>query len=544
MAARPSPPDPPSLVQHLYDAGAVRRDAPRWRRELLRLLAEAGASNAAYVIPHVLPLIGDDDRGVADAASSAVAGILARLSPANLASLDSIFRGSAGDFDALRRGWCWFSPASLQHQLESGRFPPALLGLASMHRSGYVREQAVRRLAERSDGSEIPYLLIRLNDWVPAVREAAHVVLRERLHHGYARHVVRSLTLVNRLAECRRDDHSSFVASVLDRLREPEARPALLEGLSSTEREVRRTCFRLMIEATDISLPKYISRTIRHVDPIIRVWAAQAARARLDDEDYLGLIPIMAGDRFMPIRREALVGLAEKYPDRSRPALMASLLDSHASIREVGRHYLEKSGIFDAPSFYRDCVGSGRPEILPQSIAGLGETGTREDAALVGSWVAHPATKVRQAAIKALGRLDGDSRVDDLLRALEDDRPCVGRVAREALRGRLRLVAGGRLWELFERDRRPHVRRHVLALLAGLGKWARLPYLILACRDDEPAVTAQARALVRLWNAHFNRSFVTPSSDDLRLAAAALDASRAALDPDDEKLLRFHLNGW
>lgn len=511
---------------------------------MLRLLGEIESSATAPVLPHLLALFDSEDRRVTDAASRAIVGILNRLTPAELAGLDPILRGGSSDFAPHQWGWYRLSSEALDRQLASGRFPLALLGLATMHPSGYVREAALQRLAESNDGSEVPYLLIRINDWVYPVREAARIALQARLHPDYARHFVRSLLLVNRLADCGRYDHTEFVAAVLDRLRAPEARPALLEGLSSTDRAVRRACFRLAIEAADIPLPDFLQRALRDDDTIVRLWAARTARSRLGLVDYLGLVPAMRGDRFMPVRREALGGLVEKSPARSGSALRASLLDPHVSVREVACYYLERSEVFDARSYYRGVIGSGNPEVLPQAIAGLGETGMREDARIVEPWLTHPAAPFRRAAVRALGKLDGDSHVGELLRALNDDRSSVSRLAKEALRVRLHLVAGDRLWEVFEQSRGLHVRCHALALMAWLGKWEGLPYLILACADDAPEIVARAQGHIRDWIGRFNRSFATPSSEGLRRAGDALEASGSALDLETVKLIRFYLKGW
>lgn len=539
-----SSPRPRSLVQRLYDPSVVERSAPRWPDALLRLLGEVATSGTAAVVPHVLMLIDDEDRRVAEASTGTIAGILTRISPARLLALDSILRGGASYPAPRRSTWNRLSPKRLDRQPAFGGFAPDLLGLASMHPSGYVREAALKRLAERDDGTEIPYLLVRANDWVAPVREAALAALRARLRPGYARHLVRSLPLVARLADCSRYDHAPLVADILGRLRDAESRPALLEGLSSADRAVRRACFRLAIEAVDLPLPEFLGGILRKDDPTLRLWAARTAAARLAVEDFLELVPVMRRDRFMPVRREALLGLVERSPDPAGPALRAALLDPNASIREVARHYLGKSGGFDARAYYREAVRSGTPDALPPALAGLGETGSGEDAESVVPWLNYPGTKIRRVAVRALGRLDGDARVGDLLRALEDERSSVGRAAREALRGRVHLVAGDRLWGVFVRARRPHVRRHVLPLLAGLGKWESLPYLIAACSADEPEVASRAQGYLGDWIGRFNRSFVKPSPEDVRRAETALEASGPALAPETVKVLQFHLKGW
>ncbi len=225
---------------------------------------------------------------------------------------------------------------------------------------------------------------------------------------------------------------------------------------------------------------------------------------------------------------------------------MSSLLDPHISVREVAHHYLRKVGGFDLAEFYRSGLRSfaDDPARLAVTIAGLGETGVREDAGLVLPFLTHPASKVRRSAVRALARLDGDSRVGEFLSALEDDRASVSRQAREVLRVRLPLVAGWRLWEMFERDQRPHVRRNALSLISNLGKWARLPYLICACSDGDPEIAARALLSLRDWITQFNRSFARPSPEDIRLALEALEKSRSVLIPNILVLLEFHLKGW
>ena len=515
-----------------------------WSGELLALFASIRDLGAADVLPQVITWIDDDDKTVAAAASEAVAGVLARLPIGDLASLDSILRGSWTNDGSRGRVWTQIDPESLDRWLASGCSRAVHLNLVSMHPSGYVRQAAVRRLAERDDGSEVPYLLLRLNDWVSPVREAAQFAIQKRLHPGYAPHLIHALPLVNRLQDCRRYDHTSFIAAVADVLRAPAARPALLEGLDSVDRSVRRTCFGLAVEGADIPQGEFLRSLVRHADSTLRLWAMRIARSKFDVVDYLDLIRALMSDRFIPVRREALVGLVERCPDLAVPVLMDSLLDAHVSIREVARYYLKKFEGFDARSFYRDEIHSGSPERLPQAIVGLGETGIRADAGLVVQWLTHRLTKVRRAAVKALGQLDGDGHSDELLRALGDERSAVCRAAMGCLRSVIRLVAVDHLWEIFERTGHSHGRRHALTLLAGSGKWAGLPYLIRACRDHDTAIAALARGHLRDWLTHFNRTFARPSVAELQLARAALEASTPTLGPDFAELLRFHLEGW
>lgn len=48
-----------------------------------------------------------------------------------------------------------------------------LLGIASLNSSGYVREKAVKELARLKNADGLKFILLRLGDWVAAVRKAA-----------------------------------------------------------------------------------------------------------------------------------------------------------------------------------------------------------------------------------------------------------------------------------------------------------------------------------------------------------------------------------
>jgi hypothetical protein len=125
-----------------------------------------------------------------------------------------------------------------------------------------------------------------------------------------------------------------------------------------------------------------------------------------------------------------------------------------------------------------------------------------------------------------------------------DDQPSITHAARDALRCRLDHVSGERLWDIYRGDRRRHVRRDALILLAGLGKWSSLPYLLRACSDDDPRVADKAGELLQVWLGRFNRSFTHPSPEDLRRAVDALESAHPALDPGVLGWLQFSLKGW
>ena len=99
-------------------------------------------------------------------ARSAIRNLFERLPLEQLPALD----------EALRTAWAhvedWYGIKPSVKKLKArGPDDLILLALMSAHRSGYIRAEVLHSLGQDSSGTAIPFLLMRLVDWVEAVRE-------------------------------------------------------------------------------------------------------------------------------------------------------------------------------------------------------------------------------------------------------------------------------------------------------------------------------------------------------------------------------------
>jgi hypothetical protein len=106
----------------------------------------------------------------------------------------------------------------------------AIMAVAASHRNGYVREAAVRGLAESRDGRAVPYLLLRLNDWVNQVRAAAREAIEVFLQPAFASDIIAALPVVSALVRRTRADHASALRQGRGRRAWGSARPAGCSG--------------------------------------------------------------------------------------------------------------------------------------------------------------------------------------------------------------------------------------------------------------------------------------------------------------------------
>jgi HEAT repeat protein len=465
---------------------------------------------------------------VKSAARRAIHRLLVQVSPERLLHLGETIGRSWRCY--ISEAWDRLSPAEVGTLSSEGPSRSSVLGLLSFHHNGYVRHEALRLLSQVHDGSELSYLLIRQNDWVKPISSDARCAVKARLDEGYVPEFMANLPLVLHLLEFSRHDHSDLVRQVVGMLVQPEHDEFLEKAINSDDRAVRRAIVRLALEADGEHRPGIIKHALASSDGVIRLWASKHVRSCFSGEALESILRTLRWDRFMPVRREALIIQSETSPDLGRNVWHHALLDGNASIRELARYYLTKSGEVDFPTVYRRALIEH-----PQSVAalcGLGDTGERSDVAAIRAYLESPLPRLRRAAVRALANLGRESVVADLARYLQDDSPAVVREVSRQLQASPSFIDGDRLCRFVMADNRQQVRDTALRLIFAMGKWRSLPWLIRSAAHSDGQTAEHAQELVETWFTppRCNRIFTKPSLAERQMIIGALDDSRRLID--------------
>ncbi len=495
------------------------------RPQLLKQLADTGEIRA---IPAVICLLFDSSPDVAGAASDCLHDLVSGTTPLEKAFLDARIRSldhwMLSGRDCFRR----ILPANVPKLAKTASSRASVLGLASFHGNGYVRAAALHCLDEINDGTELPFLLIRLNDWVQPVREQALAAVRRRLISERLADFVQNTSLIVRLANCARADHNEVIRWVIDGMADPKNCEILRHVVENTSNSTRRSVFRLALESRSERFEPLVSFGLQSGDPVLRFWAARHARQTFDATALAAILPSLEADRAMPVRREAMMARVEHEPSSARDWLEKGLIDRHASIRELARFHLGKLGLADFADVYRRLLVHGHSNIV--ALAGLAETGSKGDVPTIRPFFVSKFAKERAAAIRALGSLAGDEFAAELLASLPDDAPKVTKAALKGLAGHLDSISPDAVWSVFQHETRRHVRSALFILLSQFGGWGSFPFLIRVTIDSDEKLAERASTEI-LWR--FNRVFTKPT-------AAEIDQMRQALaDTRDRMPDRF-----
>ena len=459
-------------------------------------------------------------RLVTDTDAQAVHSQIEDLSPLDLAALDQKVRTDGSNRYEVDRRWYNLRPSDVGGFAKS-RFAVSLVGLSSFHHSGYVREAAVKELSLQCNGKELPFLLIRLNDWVSQVRDSAANAVRARIEPAYAFHFLENFSLVLRLKSCGRVDHK-FVDDICRLLKQPECKAVLESGMASDNKFIRRTSFQLAAEAEPSARMEIIRKAFADSDVVVRLWVARHFLPELASDELASVVEPMLNDRFMPVRRDALWFVAKKRPDLATQPLRRALLDSHISMRETARQFLDIAGVPDARVFYIEAIQHGGDKNLFAAICGLGETGSAADVKLLETWLISPLTKLRRASVCALGRLDVEGQLEKLVGFLSDEKTSVVREAMKALLSKARYIPLNDLERLLASNAGFYVRRSALTLILRADKWKKIPALLRACADKEIRLAELAARALRDWSSNYNSSFAEPKREDFERIQVAL----------------------
>jgi hypothetical protein len=321
------------------------------------------------VCPHLVGIVLHPEAEVRQAVARFITRSMPLLPPGDLPKFESVLRSIAS--------WRWESSTPTPANLDALGWDVHVLGLYSMHPSGYVREGAVKALAAKCpDG--LQYLLLRTNDWVPAVRALAASAVQSQLTQQNARQWADLLPLVTRLQGRSRADPRWVLDGIERILLAPENNELLIEAMEMPDRRGARAAFLMALKLPPPQRSKPLRRAASSRDPVIRLQAARTIRSWLDCPNRSDFLLQLAKDKSGPVRLEVLYSQVEPpTPDR-REWIESALLDRFGSIREVARFYYKRLPPPNDPgAFYASVLARAnpRPQTTAAATRGLNETG-------------------------------------------------------------------------------------------------------------------------------------------------------------------------
>ncbi|MGG1515460.1 HEAT repeat domain-containing protein [Paenibacillus oryzisoli] len=251
----------------------------------------------------------------------------------------------------------------------------------------------------------------------------------------------------------------------------------------------------------------------------------------------------LINDRYAPIRRITLTTLVEKNQIDAIPELTNSLVDSHISVREVARFYLNSVTKIDFANHYLDYMWGDNTKSLVTAIIALGEVGGPEHVEILAEYASHVDIKIKRAALRGLSLLSCEQFLELFYIALQSDNNGLSVEGYRGLRKKAHLIDSNRLLNVLLKSSEIHVVKYVLRLFAAINKWDQLCCLLSALQMiNEDNIRVEIKAQLRKWISSFNRSVqAKPSSFDVEVVNKLLDRYQQDLSDKVVKNIKFML---
>ncbi|WP_157452062.1 HEAT repeat domain-containing protein [Deinococcus aquatilis] len=370
--------------------------------------------------------------------------------------------------DSSMRGTPRWRPWLEQHA-EGLKSMPGILTALAFSPDGYLREAAVRLLAKNEGPLSTGVLLIRANDWVAPVREAAARALEQRLNGPFISHWAQHLALVDRLEHVERADLRPLVAEARALLRTEVGLDAMRAVLPSADRETRLGVLRVVEGLAEPDRTEWLDVFSRDPHaPLRRRFAQLAALSRL---------PALLADGDVGVRHTALGRLIAATPGDQTPGfLFRALFDTRSGIRSLAQYTLRQRGTDVSAVYLTEDEQQLATSALAGWVAGLSEVGEVGAARRLEPLLAHPNARVRLEALRALGRLSPQNHVEVFESALFRTSPEARTAA--AVLVAAKLITRDRLNLLWGRAPDAGSRRRLLRLAMNLPRFDAVEVLL------------------------------------------------------------------
>ncbi len=507
------------------------------------LMSQIAASAEIEAMPYLLAFATTATPQEAQRAADTAAALLATLNDVELIYIDQNFRRHSWYLPNIagRDAWQDLKPEHLDAIAQRVTRAESLLGFASMHHSGRIREKAVRLLSECNSGAELSFLFLRLNDWVDIIATLAASAIRKRLVPELASVVAGNVAFVQRLTTLGRVDHRSLFNTIVEFLAQPECRPQVEAALHTADTGTRKIIFAILTRTNGERAQQVVLQALMDAASIIRLWAIRKARQDLHGEAQAEAIDLALKDRSSAVRTAAVYALVDTAPEKLVAVLLPMLMAPTPALRSIARFHLAKINNIDLRAFYAGQLSSTRNRDVEIAVLSLGDIANHDDVPLLLKHLHDTRPRISAAAIRGLARIAGDDFVAEFTAVLLSRDGFPAKQAMQALLSRAYLINQELIWGRFQQTGATKPRARMLQLLAHTNKWDALYYIMAARGDGDAVVAALADDMLNRWTHQFNSSTSTPSPEQKLRAQKAVDSFSQDIESHRLEQLQFLL---
>lgn len=402
---------------------------------------------------------------------------LQALDAAHLLALDQVLRYGFGHTYEVE------PDRAVPNLTPLGRARPetdAYLFVMACDANGFIRERALDTFRHYPGRLALAVALIRCDDWVPQVRDAAFRLLDRMIDEELGGEMFGFIDLLLVLSRRERFSEGVWRDRIERVLCAPKAAERRWQATEQGSFRARSFALQLVLRADPERANAALGRAVDDGHPALAQWALEQSTIWLSEEEIRDLLNRASRHPHGRVRSESLRRRCVGRSEESLASLSAALFDPARSPRNAAAHLLRTNFDRSALSSWRNALDAQRLRQIPIALAALSEHAEPEDVARLMPYLTDVSPQLRILALRGLAQARAPELMQWLERALADRSP---RVIRQAV---LLIARSGHplnpvtLMDAYKNASSARSRA-VLARATGLlGKWDTLGALLSA----------------------------------------------------------------
>jgi len=380
-----------------------------------------------------------------------------------------------------------------------------LLAISSLNGSGYVREKAVKKIAQVEHPRAIQFLIYRLADWVLPVRQSALQGIENYKTTVYIDDLIENLPIFEWLQKVERKDLSGIYQDIID-------------FVATTNRDYVIANFKKYPDKLRLLLAKHISSFLTEQSTELKLFLTDkhflVRNLAIDHFDKLVKEDIdqLLNDKSANVRLKTLYCLKDEKDFGT--TVKKFLADNSASIRNFARFTLKQANINFA-GFYNQNLQEGNQII--GSLSGLAEIEAKQYSKTVKEYLNDKKIKVQKIAFIALCKLNEESAYEFAFSNLETSYIGLRNVIIDYLFHIPKqeiLTKAREIYKLGNYD----LKKSMLKFFSKVGGWTAIPDLVIGTIDENENIRQLAFGYLQIWRMSAVNLFSTPKQGEIERA--------------------------
>lgn len=363
----------------------------------------------------------------------------------------------------------------------------AVLRFGTFHSNGYFRQMCMEELAQYPDN--LPFFVLRLNDWVKEIRTAAYQLTANRIQECSVQELFSAMPMFDKVKNSGRRDGQALL-SLEAQIKEQMNRKFTdcpLKEIHTYEITVKNSIYRFLNQNRVLELHQMEQLCFLEKDGYGKRLLILGIFQQFDCTEEMLLRYL--SDKSALIRYHALEHF---YAKRKNvwPGLEKMLMDKSKRIRDNVCYLLNRHSDFDVLAYYKEQL---QKQESVTAVLGIGENGSKNELNIILPYLEHDNERFVKAALEAYGNLSMEQGEAIYWKYLLHPSVLIARQAYRLIR-RFGIHYGSDvLYAAYLEYQKLPVADDLIFLLTKEPSWNRLPYLLLLYDSETLSENAKNR---------------------------------------------------